>query len=48
MLLKSTGFNVFAKIMGGNYVFCSSSHISFDPTSPFSPFVKNGEIEAGD
>ena len=33
MFLKSTGFKFFAKIMGGNYVFCCSSHISFNPTS---------------
>ena len=33
MFLTSTGFNFFAKIMGGNYVFCCSVHISFNPTS---------------
>ena len=33
MFLKSTGFNFFAKTMRGNYVFCCSSYISFNPTS---------------
>ena len=33
MTLKSTGFNFFAKIIGGNYFFCCSSHIIFNPTS---------------
>ena len=33
MTLKSTGFKLFAKIMGGNYVFYCSSRISFNPTS---------------
>ena len=33
MSLKSTGFKVFPKIIGGNYVFCCSSCISFNPTS---------------
>ena len=47
MLLKSTGFNFFAKKTGENYAFCCSSHISFNP-SLLSPFVKNGEIEVGD
>ena len=33
MFLKSTGSKFSAKIIGGNYVFCCSSHISFNPTS---------------
>ena len=33
MFLKSTDFKFSAKIIGGNYVFCCSSHISFNPTS---------------
>ena len=35
MSLKNTGFKFFAKTMGGNYVFCCSSQISFNPTSHF-------------
>ena len=33
MTLKSTGFECFVKIMGGNYVFNRSSRASFNPTS---------------
>ena len=33
IMFLSTGFNIFAKIMGGNYVYCCSSHISFNPLS---------------
>ena len=33
MALKSTGFKLFAKIMGGNYVSSCSSRISFNCTS---------------
>ena len=33
MILKSTAFKFFAKIMGGYYVFSCSGRISFNPTS---------------
>ena len=33
MTLKSSGFNFFAEIMGGNYAFCCLSCISYNPTS---------------
>ena len=37
--LKSTGFKFFAKIIGENYVFCCSSHISFNPSSHLKNFA---------
>ena len=40
MFLKSTDFNFFVKIMGGNYVFCCSSHISFNPTSHLKEIIQ--------
>ena len=43
MFLRSTDFDFFAKIIGGNYVFGCSSHISFNPTSHLKYcFNKNG------
>ena len=33
MFLKSAALKFFAKIIGENYVFCWSSHISFNPAS---------------
>ena len=37
MTLKSAGFKPFAKIMGGNSIFCYLSCINFNPTSHLKP-----------
>ena len=41
MFLKSTGFEFFAKIMRGNYVYWCSIHISFNPTSHLNWYLIN-------
>ena len=37
--MKSAGFKFFANVMGGNYIFCCSSHISFKPSNHLKHFL---------
>ena len=39
MFVKSTGFKFFTKVMGGDYIYCCSSHISFKPSSHLNHFI---------
>ena len=41
MFLKSTGFELFAKIMGGNYVFWWLVHINFNSASYLNQYLNN-------
>ena len=40
MILKSTGSKFSAKIMRGNYIFCCSSRINFNPTRHLNTQIK--------
>ena len=40
MTLKSTGSKFSAKIMRGNYIFCCSSRINFNPTRHLNTQIK--------
>ena len=44
MFLKSTGFELFAKIMGGNYVFWCSVHINFNSASHLKQYLTDAYI----
>ena len=43
MTLESTAFKCFAKLKEGNYVFCCSSRVCFNPTS-YLKYGKNDPL----